>query len=141
MNGRYKTGHKEGGQIKLEDERQDWIIKDWVDVQPGDEFFMIQSLRETSGIAMHGKITTKLFKINDGHDLDGYYVGFESDVILPPDKFRQLSVDALSAEMPDFDWHSTQSGRILPEKYTDTLHQIWKEYLAMNDSFREIMTL
>ena len=97
---------------------------------------MIQLLRETSGIAMHGKITTKLFKRNDRPDLEGYYVGFESDVILPPDKYRQLSLDALSAEMPDFNWNSTVSGRILPEKYADTLHQIWNEYLSMNDGFQ-----
>ena len=115
----------------------DWDPEDWKEVQKGAEFYLIQNMDSSSGISMHGTI------YSDAQDY-GPYPGTEkgmvgthlqADLYIDIDKYRLLSTSTLQSLMPDFDWTAPISGHHLPEQYAAKLHQIWHDYLTMNDDF------
>ena len=82
--------------------------------------------------------------INSDAQVFGSFPGIEKGIVgthllanlyVDIDKYRLLSTSTLQAMMPDFDWDSPFSGHPLPKQYAIKLHQIWYEYLAMNDNF------
>ena len=60
-----------------------------------------------------------------------------ADLYIDIDKYRLLSTNTLQALTPAFDWNAPISGHPLPEQYASKLHQIWDDYLAMNDYFKD----
>ena len=113
----------------------DWNPEDWKDVQSGTEFFLIQNMDSSPGISMHGIISTDAQEFGRFPGTEKGIVGAHllADLYIDIDKYRLLSTNTLNTLMPYFDWDDPTSGRALPEQYTDTLHNIWRDYLAMND--------
>ena len=54
-----------------------------------------------------------------------------------PDKYRPLSIEALQAAMPEFNWSPAPSGRSFDGPYIRILRRMWKKYLKMNDNFKD----
>ena len=115
----------------------DWNPEDWKEVHKGSEFFLIQNMDGFPGISMQGTI-------NSDAQVFGSFPGTEKGIVgthllanlyVDIDKYRLLSTSTLQAMMPDFDWDSPFSGHPLPKQYAIKLHQIWYEYLAMNEIF------
>ena len=125
------------GKVSYQYVHGDWNPEDWKVVHKGAEFFLIQNMDSSPGISMHGII------YSDAKD-HGPFPGTEKGIVgthllantyIDIDKYRLLSTNTLQNLMPDFDWDSPFSGHPLPEQYAAKLHQIWHEYLAMNDIF------
>ena len=114
-----------------------WSIWDWKEARAGDEFFMIKCGEEPTGIVMHGVFDSLPYKGEDwsGKGRTVYYADLEPDTMIHPDRCRLLGTDALEAAMPAFQWNGGHSGRVLPPDLAPTLHQMWADYLAMNDNF------
>ena len=132
----YCLSHRfQEGKVSYQYVHGDWNPEDWKEVHKGSEFFLIQNMDSSPGISMHGTI------YSDAQDY-GIFPGTEkgivgthllADLYIDIDKYRLLSTATLQSLMPDFDWTASISGRPLPELYAAKLHQIWHDYLAMND--------
>lgn len=114
-----------------------WSIWDWQEAVPGDEFFMIKCGEEPSGIVMHGLFTSRPYQGEDwsGKGREVYYADLEPDTMIHPERCRLLSTETLEAAMPGFQWNGGHSGRVLPSGYESKLHELWNEYLEMNNDF------
>lgn len=115
----------------------DWNPEDWKEVHKGSEFFLIQNMDGSPGISMHGIINSDAQDYGSFPGTEKGVVGTHllTDLYIDIDKYRLLSTNTLTTLMPDFDWNAPFSGHPLPEQYVAKLHQIWYEYLAMNDNF------
>ena len=113
----------------------DWDPEDWKEAHSGDEFFLIQYKDNSTGIIMHGTLHSdaKHFGPCPGTENGVYGAYLISDLHIDENKYRLLTPDTLQAAMPAFQWKALHSGRPLPEIYADRLHQMWNEYLSMND--------
>ena len=127
------------GKVSYQYIHGDWNLEDWKEVHKGAEFFLIQNMDSFPGISMHGII------YSDAQDY-GSFPGTEkgivgtyllTDLYIDINKYRLLSTNTLQTLMPDFNWDSPISGHPLPEQYAAKLHQIWHDYLAMNDDFKD----
>ncbi len=114
-----------------------WSVWDWKQAREGDEFFMIKCGESVTGIVMHGVFSSDPYPGEDwsGRGREVYYADLESDTMIHPDKCRLLTTETLEAAMPGFQWNGGHSGRVLPKEYSEKLHEIWNEYIAMNDGF------
>ena len=113
----------------------DWDKSYFNNVHKGDEFFLI--IREdvdVQGIYMHGYIKqVPIFWVERG--LSRVYL---KDVqIADSRKYRPLSIEALQAAMPEFNWEPGPSGRRITGPYIRKTRKMWKQYLAMNDDFQD----
>ena len=116
-----------------------YLLPDWEEpyrsnISKGDEFFIINRTLDTPGIMMYGTIATgvHLFR-NYGYDR----IVFEEYHDINPLKYRLLSPDVLQKSMPHFSWDIAFPGRSVPDIYADKLHQMWNEYLSMNDDLKD----
>ena len=114
-----------------------WSIWEHRELFPGDEFFMIKCGEEPTGIVMHGYFSSGAYQGEDwsGKGREVYYADMEPDTMIHPEKCRLLSTEALDSAMPLFQWNGGHSGRILPKEYEGKLHELWNEYLEMNNDF------
>lgn len=115
----------------------DWDLEDWKEAKSGDEFFLIQYKDNSAGIIMHGTLHSdaKPYGPYPGTKNGLYGTFLIPDQHINEEKYRLLSTDILKTLMPFFDWDTPTSGLVLPEQYSNTIHKIWYEYLAMNDNF------
>lgn len=113
----------------------DWDKPYCNNVHKGDEFFLINREDvDIPGIYIHGFIKqVPVFWVERG--LSRVYL---KDVqIADPRKYRPLSIDALQTAMPEFNWGPSPSGRRITGPYISIIRRMWKQYLAMNDDFKE----
>ena len=117
----------------------DWDPEDWKDVHKGDEVFVILYEDNSTGILMHGQLYSdaRLYGPFPGTRSGVSGTNIITDIVINSDKNRLLSPNVLSSVMPDFQWFDLHSGRALPDKYVPILHQMWKEYLEMNNDFKD----
>ena len=133
----YKMEDFEEELAHFEDAWFNWSIWDWKEAEEGDEFYMIKCGEGVTGIVLHGMFSSDCYQGEDwsGKGREVYYADLEPDTMIHPDKCRLLTTEALEIAMPGFEWNGGHSGRLLPEGYAAKLHQMWQEYLAMNDDF------
>lgn len=133
----YKIDHFEEELVHFDEAWFNWSVWNWKQVREGDEFFMIKCGEGVTGIVMHGVLSSDPYPDEDwsGKGRKVYYADMKPDTMIHPDKCRLLTTGALGAAMPDFQWNGGHSGRMLPKEYTGKLHEMWNEYLAMNDDF------
>ena len=86
---------------------------------------------------MHGLFTSRPYQGEDwsGKGREVYYADLEPDTMIHPERCRLLSAETLEASMPGFQWNGGHSGRVLPAEYESKLHELWNEYLEMNNDF------
>ena len=129
---------KDGNEVYLY-RHLDWDMTYANRVRKGDEFFLINREDvDIPGIYMHGffdsdeQLTPILWS---ERGLSRVYL---KDVqIADPDKYRPLSIEALQTAMPEINWGPGPSGWKVTGPYVKILRRIWKEYVAMNDGFKD----
>ena len=131
---RNKGGHPVGRTLSLHGMNFEWVLYKWIDVKPGDEFFLLILEEGFSYVLLHGVFKSELTEKFCKSGRKRYIASLEADFLECPTKYRLLEVETLKTAMPDFNWYCP-SGNILPDKYVPKIRQMWKEYLEMNDDF------
>ena len=123
------------GKVSYQYVHGDWNPEDWKEVHKGAEFFLIQNMGSFPGISMHGIIYSDAQDYGPFPGTENGLVGAHllADLYIDADKYRLLSTNTLQTLMPNYNWDNPISGHPLPEQYAAKLHQIWHDYLAMND--------
>ena len=109
--------------------RMSWSIHDWEEARRGDLFYMMRVGDEKAGIMFNGVFVSDPYVMDDwaGSSKRRLYVDMVCrNPVLPDDK-PVLSLDKLSAAIPDFDWAKGHSGALLPSDTAEQLLELWSK--------------
>ena len=109
--------------------RMNWSIRDWDEARRGDMFFMLRSGDDKAGIVFCGQFISDPYPGDDwaGSNKRRMYVDLICMDPVDADKKPALSLEKLSAAIPDFDWSNGHSGVLLPGDVAEKLLELWNK--------------
>lgn len=109
--------------------RMNWSIRDWEEARRGDMFYMLRSGDDKAGIVFCGQFISDPYPGEDwaGSNKRRMYVDMICIAPEEPDEKPALSLERLSAAIPDYDWAKGHSGVLLPSDIAEKLVQLWNE--------------
>lgn len=109
--------------------RLNWSIHDWEEARRGDMFYMMRSGDDKAGIVFGGQFISDPYPGDDwaGSNKRRMYVDLICMAHADCEEKPAISVDKLSAAIPDFDWTKGHSGVLLPNEITEKLLELWNE--------------
>ena len=115
-------------------EPMNWSVWDYRQALIGDRFFMVRCGNGKTGICMSGTFESRPYYGEDwsGQGRDVHYIDLDRDVVINPDYCPILTTAELQAAIPDFDWTSGHSGRLIDPKSAEKLEEMWEKFLEKN---------
>ena len=109
--------------------RMNWSIRDWEEARRGDMFYMLRSGDDKAGIVFCGQFISDPYPGEDwaGSNKRRMYVDMICIAPEEPDEKPALSLERLSAAIPDYDWAKGHSGVLLPSDIAEKLAELWNE--------------
>lgn len=107
----------------------DWSIYEWEDAKEGDEYFMLRTGDDRAGIVFCGSFRSAPYSGEDwaGRGKPRKYVDISCECCAGPDDAPWVSVEKLTAAIPEINWTRGHSGELLPADVAARLHKLWTE--------------
>lgn len=107
-----------------------WSVWDHEEIHEFDEFFMVRVGSGKTGIVMKGTVLSDPYLSKDwsGRGRKVYYVDLNVCVMVNPELATLLTTDELAKHIPDFDWTSGHSGRVLTKDQSLKLMNLWDSH-------------
>ncbi|MGM9841816.1 MAG: hypothetical protein ACI31D_06415 [Candidatus Limisoma sp.] len=95
----------------------DWSIYEWEKAQRGDEYVMVRVGEGANGVVYHGVFLSEPYEGKDwaGTDKKRHYVDISIEHPCDPDH-PMISIEQLSAVIPEINWERGHSGEMLTEE-------------------------
>lgn len=107
-----------------------WSVWDHEEIHEFDEFFMVRVGSGKTGIVMKGTVLSDPYLSKDwsGRGRKVYYIDLNVCVMVNPELATLLTTDELAKHIPDFDWTSGHSGRVLTKDQSLKLMNLWNSH-------------
>lgn len=107
-----------------------WSVWDHEEIHEFDEFFMVRVGSGKTGIVMKGTVLSDPYLSKDwsGRGRKVYYIDLNVCVMVNPELATLLTTDELAKHIPDFDWTSGHSGRVLTKDQSLKLINLWDSH-------------
>ena len=107
-----------------------WSVWDHEEIHEFDEFFMVRVGSGKTGIVMKGTVLSDPYLSKDwsGRGRKVYYIDLNVCVMVNPELATLLTTDELAKHIPDFDWTSGHSGRVLTKDQSLKLMNLWDSH-------------
>ena len=117
-----------------------WSIYEWQEAKEGDIYYMVRVGDDKAGIVFRGEFRSDPYSGDDwaGKGKPRKYVDITCEYCSDPDGKPWLSVEELTAAIPEINWGSGHSGELLSVDVAAKLEDLWNEsinqyYIAKND--------
>lgn len=110
-----------------------WSFNEYKDIQPGDKFYMVRCGEGNVGVVMKGLILTEAYESTDWSPKNRPHIHYadiyQNFTINSFADVELLTPEALTKEIPDFNWFGGHSGRRLDDEDAKKLDALWEKYL------------
>lgn len=123
----------------IDEDWYNWSVWEHEKVEESNDFYLVRVGKGNTGIVMSGTVISEPYLDNDwsGKARKTYYVDLDPDVLIDSDKVRTLTTEELEHAIPNFNWQGGHSGRMLNEKDSQILKDLWTEFIERNLSVFE----
>ncbi len=106
-----------------------WSIYEWQEAKEGDIYYMVRVGDDKAGIVFRGEFRSGPYSGEDwaGKGKPRKYVDITCECCAAPDGKPWLSVEELSAAIPEINWGKGHSGELLPMDVAAKLEDLWNE--------------
>ena len=106
-----------------------WSIYEWQQAKEGDFYYMVRVGDDKAGIFFRGEFRSDPYSGEDwaGKGKPRKYVDITCEWCADPDGKPWLSVEELSAAIPEINWGSGHSGELLSTDVATKLEDLWNE--------------
>ena len=101
-----------------------WSIYEWEKAEHGDEYYMIRVGNGPNGVVFVGQFLSDPYEDDDwdGTDKKRHYVDISIEHPCDPD-YPYITIEQLSALIPEIDWSRGHSGQLLTDEQAKKLHE------------------
>lgn len=105
-----------------------WSIHEWEEAQEGDRYYMMRVGEDNPGIVFSGTFRSQPYTGNDwsGTASQRHYVDIECLDCSPAEGKARLTLEELTAAMPEVNWTQGHSGERLTAQATARLDKLWR---------------
>lgn len=106
-----------------------WSIYEWQEAKAGDIYYMVRVGDDKAGIVFRGEFRSSPYSGEDwaGKGKPRKYVDITCECCADPDGEPWLSVEELSAAIPEINWGKGHSGELLSTEVADKLEKLWED--------------